>query len=155
MRKIYVYDDPVRESTVGKYICPICGQNSSVTERKNKGFKALLSDCPNSHRVLLHKEVYQKYRIGDQVRIYDTTFGKDSVIKPNWYTEGIIIASYEGITDYEFDMRITEVVCGGEKIPETSWLYGHILKSHKHHRNDVKLIKRAELEYHQLKLKLT
>ena len=150
-RKVH-YGDSVTEKEVGFYICPICGEDGKLLDRRGAGFRLLAVECRHGHRHTLAKQIYKKYEVGDTVRVYDTTFGKDSVIRLDNYQEGIVIRIYPNIIDYQFDMQINKVVSNGEELLTTSWMYGHVLQGHDHHRRDTELIKRAEKQYEQLTL---
>lgn len=144
--------DPVTENKIGIYVCPICRKESTLTKREGCGFKAIFSVCQQGHKAELARQAYPKYHIGDVVRIYDTTF-KDDVLKLDCYKEGTIVDIRENITDYVFDMKVTNAITNGEPVPEHSWVYGSLVRGCGHHRKNVKLIKRAkEPVYEQMRL---
>ncbi len=151
-RKLYIRN-PLNEKKFGNYICPICNKNSILVERKGYGFMILASICNEGHRVNLAKQLYPKFEIGDTVRIYGSTFGKDAVIRTDCYDEGIIVESYNSIIDCEFDMLITKAVMNGKQLPSNSWRYGTIIHGHRHHARDVDIVKKVEkVNYEQLSL---
>ena len=149
-RRVYVKNS-VTENVIGDYICPNCGQTSRLSMRQGYGFKALFSTCDSGHRWEISKQLYEKYKVGDTVRVYESTFGKDSVIIKDCYTEGIIIRSYPNIIDYQFDFKPTKIVFNGKMLPVSAWGYAEIHKGVDHHRRDVELIHRKEkTEYVQM-----
>ena len=154
-RKVYI-KNPITQKEIGQFICRVCQNNSTLIERKGYGFKSILSICPSNHTILMDKKLYPKYHVGDVVRIYGTTFGKDSVIRLDFYDEGTIINSYPSILDYQFDMKIEKSVMFGKPLPLHNSRYNTVIHGHEHHRRDTILIKKAEqVHYEQLTLPLT
>jgi hypothetical protein len=153
-RKVYV-KNPIKEKVIGTYICPVCGQESILTERKGYGFKNILCVCDEGHTCEISIERYAKYRVGDTIRVYESTFGKDSVIRKDCYTEGIVVKSYPSILDYCLDFKPTKIVFYDEILPKTAGGYAEIHTGVEHHRRDVELVKQYnDGQYEQMCLKL-
>ncbi len=81
---------------------------------------------------------------GDIVRVYESSFGKDSVLRLHSFYEGPIVKVYPLITDYDFDFMVEKAVSHGKELPSHSWMYGHVIRGHASHSRDVRLIRKAE-----------
>ena len=101
-----IHDDPVRATEIGVSVCPVCRESSKLVQRQTSGFKNILSVCRHGHTCEIVKAVYEKYQIGDRIRRYESTFGKDAAVRLNCYTEGVIEKSYPSLIDWLFDYRI-------------------------------------------------
>lgn len=150
-RKVH-YGDSVTEKVIGSYICPLCGEDGKLLDRRGAGFRLFAVECRHGHRHTLAKQIYKKYDVGDVVRIYESTFGKDSVLRLDSFKEGPIVRIYPYIIDYRFDMLVQKAVFNGKDLPAESWVYGYVMHGHDHHRRDVELIRKAEDQYKQLTL---
>lgn len=153
-KRVYDGSNEVKEEDAGPYICPVCNKNSRIIRRYGYGFQLLMSRC-GSHNCVIAKELYEKYKVGDRIRLYDSTFGKDSVIRLDCYTEGIITHSYPGIIDYMFDFKVDKCVMNGKEIKAPAWVIGSTHRGTSHSSAEVKLLKRAPKDtYEQLTLEL-
>lgn len=72
-----IHDDPVRATEIGVSVCPVCRESSELVQRQTSGFKNILSVCRHGHTCEIVKAVYEKYQVGDRIRRYESTFGKD------------------------------------------------------------------------------
>ncbi len=151
-KRVYDGNDMKRED-IGSYICPICHKQSRLIRQKGYGFQNILSICGLEHTCEIAKELYSKYHVGDRIRLYESTFGKDSVLRLDSYTEGIIITSYPCIIDYKFDFKVDKCVMNGHEIKAPAWVIGSIHRGVDHSSKKVKLLKKAKKEdYEQLSL---
>ena len=152
-KKIYDGSNDIKREYTGIYICRICGKESRLIRQQGYGFQNILSVCDSGHTWELAKELYEKYKAGDRIRLYESTFGKDAVLRLDSYTEGVIINSYPGIIDYEFDFRVDKCVMNGKKIKAPAWVIGSIKHGVRHSSTEVKLLEKAKKEvYEQLTL---
>ena len=150
-KKVYDGTNSVKSECIGPYICPVCQKESKLFRRKGYGFQNILSVCEKEHTVELAKELYEKYKVGDRIRLYESTFGKDAVLRLDSYYEGIIINSYPAIIDYNFDFIVDKCVMNGEEIKAPAWVIGSTHHGVSHSSTEVKLLKRAPKdEYTQL-----
>lgn len=145
-KKVYSGSNDVKREDVGLYICPTCHRPCRLIRQKGYGFQNILSVCDLGHTCEIAKELYEKYHVGDRVRLYESTFGKDAVIRLDSYTEGIIIKSYPNIIDYKFDFRVDKCVMNGHEIKSPAWVIGSIHRGIDHSSTEVKLLKRAGKE---------
>lgn len=137
--------EPVKVRNLGPSVCPVCGGVSDLLERKGYGFRAVFSMCrENRHQCETEKELYQKFEVGDIVRVYESSFGKDAVLRLHSFYEGPIVKVYPFITDYDFDFMVEKAVFRGKELPSHSWVYGHVIRGHASHSRAVRLIRRAE-----------
>lgn len=151
-KRVYDGNDMKRED-IGSYICPTCHNPSRLIRQKGYGFQNILSVCDLEHTCEIAKELYEKYHVGDRVRLYESTFGKDAVLRLDSYTEGIIITSYPYMTDYKFDFKVDKCVMNGHEIKAPAWVIGNIHRGVNHSSTKVKLLKKAtEDDYEQLSL---
>lgn len=72
--------------------------------------------CRHGHTCEIIKTVYEKYQVGDRIRRYESTFGKDATVRLNCYTEGVIEKSYPSLIDWLFDYRIDKCMRNGTEI---------------------------------------
>lgn len=152
-KKVYDGSNTVKRECIGTYICRTCGRESRLIRQKGYGFQNILSVCGSGHTCEVAKELYEKYKVGDRIRLYESTFGKDSVLRLDSYTEGVIIKSYPCIIDYEFDFRVDKCVMNGKEIKATSWVIGSIHHGVRHSSREVKLLeKRREEACEQMSL---
>ena len=151
-----VYDDnDMKREDIGAYICPTCHKPSRLVRQKGYGFQNILSVCDLKHTCEIAKEVYEKYHVGDRIRLYESTFGKDAVLRLDSYTEGIIITSYPYMTDYKFNFKVDKCVINGHEIKAPAWVIGSIHHGVNHSSTKVKLLKKAsEDPYEQLSLSI-
>lgn len=142
-----VYDDStdVKVKTIGKYVCPVCHKSSNLICRKGPGFQVILSACDRGHTSIVTKTLYEKYHVGDRIRLYESTFGKDAVIRLDSYYEGTIVKSYPSITDYEFDFIVDKCVMSNNEITSPAWIIGHLYQGVRHSSREVKMLKKAKL----------
>jgi len=151
-KRVYDGSNDITEEKIGAYVCPVCNKGSSLMKRKGPGFQILVSRC-GSHNCVIAKELYEKYKVGDRIRYYDSTFGKESVLKLDCYTEGVIVHSYPGIIDYMFDFKVDKCVMNGKKIKPPAWIIGNVTHCVSHSSQQVKLLNRAKKDsYEQLTL---
>lgn len=154
-KRVYDGSNTVKSEYIGKYICPTCHEESKLFKRRGYGFQNILSVCDKKHTCEIAKELYAKYRVGDRIRLYESTFGKDAVLRLDSYTEGIIINSYPDIIDYKFDFKVDKCVINGHEIKSPAWIIGSIKHGVNHSSTEVKLLKKAPVEtYEQLSLQL-
>ncbi len=152
-KKVYDGSNTVKCECIGTYICRTCGCESRLIRRKGYGFQNILSVCEEGHTCEVAKELYEKYKVGDRIRLYESTFGKDAVLRLDSYTEGIVINSYPCIIDYEFDFRVDKCVINGNEIKATSWVIGSIHHGVSHSSTKVRLLEKGKKEvYEQLTL---
>jgi len=155
-KKVYDGSNTVKCECIGTYICRTCGCESRLIMRKGYGFQNILSVCEEGHTFEVAKELYEKYKVGDRIRLYESTFCKDAVLRLDSYTEGVIINSYPSITNYEFDFRVDKCVMNGKEIKAPAWVIGSIKHGVSHNSTEVKLLERAKREvYEQLKLDIS
>ena len=152
-KKVYDGSNDIRRECIGAYICRTCGKESRLIRQQGYGFQNILSVCDSGHTWELAKELYEKYKAGDRIRLYESTFGKDAVLRLDSYTEGVIINSYPGIIDYEFDFVVDKCVMNGKEIKAPAWIIGSIHHGVNHSSTEVKLLEKAKKEvYEQLTL---
>jgi len=151
-----LYDDStaVKCQTIGKYVCPVCHKESNLICRKGPGFQVILSVCDRGHTCRVAKTIYEKYHVGDRIRLYESTFGKDAVIMLDSYCEGVIVKSYPSITDYEFDFIVDKCVMNNTEIISPAWIIGHLHQGVRHSSREVKLLEKAKTknDFEQLSL---
>lgn len=143
-KRVYDGTNEVKREDIGTYICPICHKTSRLIRQKGYGFQNILSICDLEHTCEIAKELYEKYHVGDRVRLYESTFGKDAVLRLDSYTEGIIIKSYPCLIDYKFDFRVDKCVMNGKEIKAPAWVIGSIHHGVNHSSTEVKLLKNAK-----------
>ena len=152
-KKVYDSSNEVTREDIGSYICPICHKSSRLIRQKGYGFQNVLSICDLKHTCEIAKELYEKYHVGDRIRLYESTFGKDAVLRLDSYTEGVIINSYPNRIDYQFDFKVDKCVMNGKEIKAPAWVIGSIHHGINHASRKVKLIKKADKpQYKQLSL---
>lgn len=153
--RVYDGSNTVKNEYVGTYICPMCHKESKLFKRRGYGFQNILSVCDKNHTCEIAKELYANYSVGDRIRLYESTFGKDAVLRLDSYTEGVIINSYPGIIDYQFDFKVDKCLMNGHEIKAPAWIIGSIKHGVNHSSTEVKLLERAPSEsYEQLVLQL-
>lgn len=152
-KRVYGSNDVKREC-IGTYICPVCYKESNLIKQRGCGFQNILSICELGHTCEIVKELYEKYKVGDRVRLYESTFGKNAVLRLDSYTEGVIINTYPSLIDFKFDFKVDTCVMNGKEIKAPAWIIGSIHHGINHSSAEVKLLKRAkENVYEQLSLK--
>ena len=152
-KKVYDGSNDIKQEYIGTYICPTCKKESRLIKRKGYGFQNILSVCALEHTCVIAKELYEKYKVGDRIRLYESTFGKDAVLRLDSYTEGIIINSYPDIIDYKFDFKVDKCVMNGNEIVAPAWVIGSIHHGVNHSSTEVKLLQKAKTDtYEQLSL---
>jgi len=155
-KKVYDGSNDIKKEYIGTYICPVCLKKSNLIKQKGYGFQNILSICYMEHTCEIAKELHEKYKPGDRIRLYESTFGKDSVLRLDSYTEGIVINSYPDIIDYRFDFKVDKCVMGGEEIKAPAWIIGSIQHGIGHSSREVKLLKKAEEDsYEQMVLDIS
>jgi len=155
-KKVYDGSNDIQRKCIGIYICPLCHKESKLIEQKNKEFRNILSRCDLNHTFEMAKELYQKYYVGDRIRYYESTFGKDAVLRLDSYTEGVVVNTYPGITSYNLDFKVDTCVMNGHEIKSPAWVIGHIVKGVRHGSAELRLLKRAnKSNYTQLAFDLT
>lgn len=155
-KKVYDGSNDVKKEQIGIYICPNCHKKSNLIRQKGYGFQNILSICESGHTYEIAKELYEKYKVGDRIRLYESTFGKDAVLRLDSYKEGIIIKSYPNIIDYQFDFRVEKCVMNGEEIKAPAWVIGYVWRGVNHSSTEIELLERAEeCVCEQLSLELT
>lgn len=152
-KKVYDGSNEVKREDIGVYVCPTCGKYSRLIRQKGYGFQNILSICESGHTCEIAKELYEKYHVGDRIRLYESTFGKDAVLRLDSYTEGIINNSYPDIIDYKFDFTVDKCVMNGNEIKAPAWIVGSIHHGVSHSSTEVKLLKKLKKDtFEQLKL---
>lgn len=151
-KRVYI-DNPIKVQDMGSYICPGCHRESKLTMRTGYGFRNILSVCDKGHTYEIAKELYEKYKVGDRIRLYESTFGRDAVLRLDSYTEGTIIKSYPDTIDYKFDLKVDRCVMNGKEIKAPAWVIGSIHHGINHSSREVKLLIRPKKkEFHQITL---
>lgn len=156
-KKVYSDDDKIKKEVIGYYVCPVCKKESKLIHQSCPSFENVLSICEKKHTVELTITLKQKYQVGDRIRHYESTFGKDSVLRLDSYTEGVIIKSYPFVTSYQFDYVVDKCVMNGHEIKAPAWIIGHVVEGVNHSDNTIKLLKKADntkLDYEQLSFDL-
>lgn len=138
-----IHDDPVRATEIGVSVCPVCRESNKLVQRQTSGFKNILSVCRHGHTCEIVKAVYEKYQVGDRIRGYESTFGKDATVRLDCYTEGVIEKSYPSLVDWLFDYRIDKCVSNGTEIKSPAWIIGHLSVGSYHHDKHVVLLQKA------------
>lgn len=152
-KKVYDGSNEVKREDIGVYVCPTCGKYSRLIRQKGYGFQNVLSICESGHTCEIAKELYEKYHVGDRIRLYESTFGKDAVLRLDSYTEGLIINSYPDMIDYKFDFKVDKCVMNGNEIKAPAWVIGSIHHRVAHSSTEVKLLKKAKEDtFEQLSL---
>lgn len=152
-KRVYDGSNDVKREDIGTYVCPTCHKTSRLLRQKWCGFQNILSICDKEHTAEITKELYEKYKVGDRIRLYESTFGKDAVLRLDSYTEGIITNSYPNLIDYQFDFKVDRCVMNGHEIKAPAWVIGSVHKGVNHSSTEVKLIERAKEDvYEQLSL---
>ena len=152
-KRVYDGSNNVKREPIGTYICPVCNEESKLIKQKGYGFQNILSVCALNHTCEIAKELYEKYKVGDRIRLYESTFGKDAVLRLDSYIEGIIIKSYPDMIDYKFDFKVDKCVMNGKEIKAPAWVIGSVHYGVNHSSAEVKLLEKAkEIVYEQLSL---
>lgn len=152
-KKVYDGSNDIKEEYIGTYICPTCKKESRLFKRKGYGFQNILSICDLEHTCEIAKELYEKYKVGDRIRLYESTFGKDAVLRLDSYYEGVITNSYPSIIDYQFDFIVDKCVMNGNEIVAPAWVIGSVHRGVNHSSTEVKLLQKARIiTYEQLSL---
>lgn len=152
-KRVYDGSNEVKRECIGTYICPVCHKESQLIKQRGYGFQNILSVCESKHTHIMAKELYAKYEVGDRIRYYESTFGKDAVLRLDSYTEGVIINSYPDILDYKFDFLVDKCVMNGKEIKAPAWVIGSIHKGVNHSCTEVKLLEKVRKpQYEQLSL---
>lgn len=138
--RVYSPSDEPAEKQIGECKCEVCGATGELMLRSGKQFRRWYCKCPNGHRLQVKKEIDDIFQIGDRVRMYDSTFGKDSEIIYGTYTEGIVVNKERDIINYSLSVKIDIVVSDGKPIPKTSWMYGHIVRGVQSDSRTVELL---------------
>lgn len=150
-KRVYDGSNTVKKECIGIYVCPTCQKPSKLIRQRGYGFQNILSICDKQHTCEIAKELYEKYKVGDRIRLYESTFGKDAVLRLDSYTEGIIVKSYPYMIDYKFDFKVDKCVMNGKEIKAPAWVIGSIHHGVDHSSAEVKLLKKAENDnYEQL-----
>ena len=105
--------------------------------------KVVESICQHGHTCEITKSLYEKYKVGDRIRRYESTFGKDATVRLDCYTEGVIEKSYPDLTDWLFDYRIDKCVSNGAEIKAPAWIIGHLAIGTHHHDRHIVLLQNA------------
>lgn len=152
-KRIYDGTNDVKRTYIGTYICPTCHKESRLIQQKGYGFQNILSVCDLEHTCEIAKELYPKYEVGDRIRLYESTFGKDAVLRLDSYKEGVITNSYPCLIDYQFDFKVDKCIMNGHEIKAPAWVIGSIHHGVNHSSAEVKLLEKAKKEqYEQLTL---
>ena len=137
----YAYEEKVKEKTIGKGICPICGSKSKLIRRKGYLWECEICQCTSSnHTRIIKEKYYTKYKAGDHIRVYETTFAKESRLILNSYSDGIVTKIYPGIGGYYLDYIVKREVLLGEETPSSSWVIGKTRTGLRHDSKYIKLI---------------
>lgn len=152
-KRVYDGSNEIKREEIGSYVCPTCHKPSRLICQKGYGFQNILSICNLNHTCEIAKDLYEKYHVGDRIRLYESTFGKDAVLRLDSYQEGIIINSYPYLIDYQFDFKVDKCVMNGKEIKAPAWVIGSIHHGVNHSSTEVKLLNKAKGEtYEQLSL---
>lgn len=152
-KRVYDGSNEIKRQEIGSYVCPTCHKPSRLIRQRGYGFQNILSICDLEHTCEIAKELYEKYKVGDRIRLYESTFGKDAVLRLDSYKEGVIINSYPDLIDYKFDFKVDKCVMNGKEIKVPAWVIGSIYHGVDHASSEVKLIKKADKpQYKQLSL---
>lgn len=143
-KRVYDGSNEVKREQIGTGACSVCHKESKLIKQRGYGFQNILSICDLGHTEEIAKELYEKYKVGDRVRLYESTFGKDAVLRLDSFTEGVIIKSYPNLIDYQFDFKVDKCVMNGHEIKAPAWIIGSIHHGVNHSSAEVKLLKRAK-----------
>lgn len=143
-KKVYDGKNEVKREDIGPYICPNCHKTSRLIRQKGYGFQNVLSVCEKGHTFELTKQLYEKYHVGDRIRLYESTFGKDAVIRLDSYCEGVITRSYPNLIDYQFDFVVDVCVINGIPLKKDAWVIGSLHRGVDHSNTCVKLLEKAQ-----------
>ena len=143
-KKVYDGSNSIRRKCIGRSLCPACGQESVLIKQKGYGFENILSICSLKHTVEIDKRLFSRFKVGDRVRLYESTFGKDAVLKLDSYTEGIVIKSYADLIDYKFDFLVDRCVMNGQEITAPAWVIGSTHYGVNHSSTEVELLKTTD-----------
>lgn len=135
--RVYDGTNQVKREVIGVHTCPVCQEQSRLIKQRGGGFENVLSICDKNHTVELEKKLFEKYRVGDRIRYYESTFGKDSVLRLDCYEEGVVIKSYPDLIDYQFDFRVDKCVSLGHEIKAPAWVIGSIHRGVDHSSTQV------------------
>lgn len=135
--RVYDGTNQVKREVIGVHTCPVCQEQSRLIKQRGGGFENVLSICDKNHTVELEKKLFEKYKVGDRVRYYESTFGKDSVLRLDCYEEGVVIKSYPDLIDYQFDFRVDKCVSLGHEIKAPAWVIGSIHRGVDHSSTQV------------------
>ena len=135
--RVYDGTNQVKREVIGFHTCPVCQEQSRLIKQRGGGFENVLSICDKNHTVELEKKLFEKYKVGDRIRDYESTFGKDSVLRLDSYTEGVVIKSYPDLIDYQLDFRVDKCVSLGHEIKAPAWIIGSIHRGVDHSSTQV------------------
>ena len=135
--RVYEGTNQVKREVIGFHTCPVCQEQSRLIKQRGGGFENVLSICDKNHTVELEKKLFEKYKVGDRIRYYESTFGKDAVLRLDSYMEGVIIKSYPNLTDYQFDFRVDKCVMNGHEIKAPAWVIGSVQHGVDHSSTEV------------------
>ena len=137
-----VYEkEKVTQEQIGEYICPSCGKTSCLIKRKGELWEYVVSECKSCpYTETIKKHYHSKYQVGDKIRVYESTFSKDSRIILNTYREGTVTKIYPDIGGYYLDYVIERDVKYGKETPKTSWVIGSTITGRRHVDRCIKLI---------------
>ncbi|MCT4507919.1 MAG: hypothetical protein N4A48_04035 [Tepidibacter sp.] len=137
---VYRESDKVVEKEVSSCICPVCGENGRLILRKGKHFRRWYCICPKEHNANIKKEIDDIFQIGDRIRIYESSFGKDAKIDYTSYKEGIVIEKELSIINYHLSMKVDIAVHQSKHINKKSWVYGSVIKGVQSDDNLIELL---------------
>ena len=146
--RVYDGTNQVKREVIGFHTCPVCQEQSRLIKQRGGGFENVLSICDKNHTVELENErgkgykgveqlQIEQYKVGDRIRDYESTFGKDSVLRLDSYTEGVVIKSYPDLIDYQLDFRVDKCVSLGHEIKAPAWIIGSIHRGVDHSSTQV------------------
>jgi hypothetical protein len=138
--RVYKPSDEPKNKQIGECECEVCGAIGKLILRQGKQFRFWFCECPNGHRPQIKVEIDDIFQIGDRVRLYHSTFGKDAEIIFDTYTEGIVIAKERSIINYLLSVKIDKAIFNNKSIPKRSWIYGYIVRGVQSDDNTVELL---------------
>lgn len=142
-KKVYDGSRDIKRACIGTYICPVCKKESKLIKQRGYGFENVLSVCESQHTCEIAKSLFEKYKVGDRIRLYESTFGKEAVLRLDSYQGGVIVNSYPDLIDYRFNFMVDKCVMNGHEITAPAWIIGHLHRGVNHSSAEVKLLKKV------------
>ena len=135
--------EEIKEDIIGECNCRICGETAKLIRRKGSLWECEVSECAGkiSHSCIIKDKYHGIYKVGDYIRVYESTFENGSRLILNSFCDGVITKSYHDIGGYRFDYLVKREVINGEETPDTSWAIGRTITGRRHADRCVKLLK--------------